>query len=41
MFLVKVNGMPLKLALAEEEIEDVFALSNLTDTDIDSLNSQV
>ena len=31
------DGTPLKLSLAEEEIEDVFALSNLTDTDIDSL----
>jgi hypothetical protein len=31
------DGTPLKLSLAEEEIEDVFALYNLTDTDIDSL----
>jgi len=31
------DGTPLKLSLSEEEIDDVFALSNLTDNDIDSL----
>ena len=31
------DGTPLKLSLSEEGIDDVFALSNLTDNDIDSL----
>jgi len=31
------DGSPLKLALAEEGIDDIFALSNLTESNIDSL----
>ena len=31
------DGTPLKLSLSEEGINDIFALSNLTDSDIDSL----
>jgi hypothetical protein len=31
------DGTPLKLAWSEEGIDDIFALSNLTDNDIDYL----
>ncbi len=31
------DGTPLKLSLSEEGIDDIFALSNLSDNDIDSL----
>jgi hypothetical protein len=31
------DGTPLKLSLSEEGIDDIFALSNLSDNDIDSI----
>ena len=36
--LGRADGTPLKMALSEEGIDDIFALSNLTDSAIDSLS---